>query len=142
MGRLLRQICCIKDVFAREMPLILTDILPLRDKIIYVLWREWRTKAVFSALPKIQTKHLKSPANLLTSLSWMWECLLFSFARVPIALAFVRGLAWVCFDVLPCSTQSLRVPMCPIWKRKTNTSKERIALGLMRERNIVVEHKG
>ncbi len=51
-------------LFARKMPLILTHISPLRGRIIYVSWRQWRTKAVFSVLPKTQGKHLKSPANL------------------------------------------------------------------------------
>ncbi len=81
------------------------------------------------------------PQIFLTSLSWMREHLLLSFTRVLIALAFVRALAWV-FDVLPCSTKSLRVPMCPFERERWILPKKELLWVLMRERNIVNEHKG
>lgn len=139
--RLPRQICCIKHLFAREMPFILTDISPLRVWIIYVSWREWRTKAVFSALPKIQGKHLKSPANLsdVPELNARASSILLCSGahRTGFCSSLGVSLFW-CSAVFYKEPQSAHVPL---WKRKMNTSKELLWV-LMRERNIVNEHKG
>ncbi len=135
--RLPRLICCIKHLFANEIPFILTDISPLRVWIIYVSCREWRTKTVFSALSNIQGKHLKSPADL----SDVPELNARASSTLLSSGAFVRALAWV-FDVLPCSTKSLRVPMCPFERERWILPKKELLWVLMRERNIVNEHKG
>ncbi len=126
--RLPRLICCTKHLFVREIPFILTDISPLRVRIIYVSCREWRTKTVFSARSKIQGKHLKSPADLsdVPELNARASSTLLYSGAHRTGFCSSLGVSFWCSAVFYKEPQSAHVPL---WKRKMNTSKERIALG-------------